>query len=252
MIKVSLAGSCIRTEKWLKIYETLSSQNDLDFELVFVGPIRPDFALPDNFKYIYADVKPTQCWTIATEESTGHVVSLFGDDIDLSEHALDNAYKSFLEENNNKAVIVPEFYYHNEMTSLSSVHYLVKHDSSTPIVPQALAFYEREFFSSLGGCDRRFVATVGDYDLYLQAMKKGAYLVFDEKIWQRHSDTVLGKRNQSWIYKKYRRVDRPLLYNLWMKDGSMVDRTSAHEPFIYNDTICTVTQGTLWEGTSPR
>jgi hypothetical protein len=246
-MSVSLFGSCIRAENWLSIYEKLSSQNDIDFELVFSGHIRPNFALPDNFKYIYANVKPPQCWSIAARESKGHIVSNFGDDIDLSEHALDKAYEAFLKENNSKAVIVPEFYHHNQRTVLSSTHYLVTKNSSTPIVPQALAFYDREFFLKLNGSDRRFAATLGDYDLYLQAMKKGAYLVFCDDIWQRHSDEgSKGKKNQSLLYKRHRQVDRPLLYSLWLKEGNFVDRTSHHKPFIYDDTIYTVNQGTSW------
>jgi GT2 family glycosyltransferase len=114
-----------------------------------------------------------------------------------------------------------------------------------PLVPQTLAFYEREFFSSFNGCDRRFVTSYGDHDLYLRAMKKGAYCVFCDDIWNRH---INGKKTKQYLAESgHGTADRSLLFDLWIENGEFVDRTSHHESFVYDDAIYTVIQGnTSW------
>ena len=72
-IKISLIGSAFRTNNWLKIYDSVK-KNKIGFEIVYVGPNKPDFQLPDNFRFIQSDVKPVQCIEIAARA----IIILFG------------------------------------------------------------------------------------------------------------------------------------------------------------------------------
>lgn len=238
---ISLFGSCIRTEKWLQIYKDIKLNNKIKFELVFCGSKKPDFVLPDNFKYIYAKVKPTQCWSIAGKATSGELVSIFGDDLQLSEGCLDKIYECYKKEDNTKAVITPYIYYQNDWHLFAKDHFLVSHNSKTPNIPQGLAFYNKKFFDNLNGCDKRFIAAAGDYDLFLRSKEQGGYLVFCKNVWQRHESNK--EKNKNYLYKTYKRTDRPLLYELWLKDGKFLGkRTSAHIPFSYDDSVYNVTQ----------
>ena len=48
---VSILASASRPENWMVLYDSIGD-NDVSFELVFVGPNAPNYRLPDNFKYI--------------------------------------------------------------------------------------------------------------------------------------------------------------------------------------------------------
>ena len=78
-IEFSLVSPAIRTENWLKIYETVNTQ-DVSFEFIFAGPRKPNYKLPDNFRFIYTPVKPAQCWEILYEEAKGNYIMNIGDD----------------------------------------------------------------------------------------------------------------------------------------------------------------------------
>ena len=54
----SLIASAIRSDRYEGIYNNLSLNNKVPFEIVFAGDKPPKKTMPDNFKYIYTKVKP--------------------------------------------------------------------------------------------------------------------------------------------------------------------------------------------------
>src|SRR3990167_967619 len=97
-IQVSLVASANRIQWWMRFYDSLK-ENTLNWEIVFVGNIKPDFALPENFKFIYATVKPAQCYEIGFRAARGELIHWTADDADYNHRSnecpdsLDRAYK---------------------------------------------------------------------------------------------------------------------------------------------------------------
>jgi len=103
---ISLFGSAAHPEKWMGLYEDLTRNNDVSFEIVFVGPRTPKFALPDNFKFIISKVKPAKCFEIAARNSTGEfLVGFMSDDIILPPHTLDKLYEKYMIYNDTNVMV---------------------------------------------------------------------------------------------------------------------------------------------------
>ena len=77
---LSVYGTAIRTENWLKLYDNIVGNNNIKIEIVLCGSVEPKFKLPNNFKFIYSNVKPSQCSAIALLGTSSNLVSLIGDD----------------------------------------------------------------------------------------------------------------------------------------------------------------------------
>jgi hypothetical protein len=97
--KVSLVAPAIRTEWWLELYDAIEKTNDTEMEFIFVGHIKPDFALPDNFTYIYCDKNPAYCAELAFRAVQTEYVMNIADDYDpRPEHMSNNIVDKCLEE----------------------------------------------------------------------------------------------------------------------------------------------------------
>ena len=46
--KIGIVSSAHRPQNWMGLYKSIG-QNELEFELVFVGPNPPDYELPKDF-----------------------------------------------------------------------------------------------------------------------------------------------------------------------------------------------------------
>ena len=89
---ISVFASAYRIHWWRGMYDSLAT-NKVSFEIVFVGQNKPDFKLPNNFKYIYSNVKPAQCLEIALKQATGEFIMNMSDDWLFSDSFLDNLCK---------------------------------------------------------------------------------------------------------------------------------------------------------------
>ncbi len=75
----SFIAPAIRDYMYEDYYKNVYSR-DIPFEIVFVGHKPPLKKMPDNFRYIETDVKPSQCYEIAARQSKGEFLILTGDD----------------------------------------------------------------------------------------------------------------------------------------------------------------------------
>lgn len=74
-MKISIICSSRRPYLWKKFYNQIHSDN-IDYEIIFIGPFKPKFKLPKTCKFIHTIVKPTQCAEIGFRAANGNF--LFG------------------------------------------------------------------------------------------------------------------------------------------------------------------------------
>tara|TARA_A100001015_G_C15028400_1_gene731797 strand:+ start:769 stop:1578 length:810 start_codon:yes stop_codon:yes gene_type:complete len=162
----------------MEIYNNIN-QNDIDFEMVFVGPNHPDFALPENFIFIYSEVKPTQCVEIAIRESTGSLVVIIADDIIfLGNRPLEKLVAQYNKLNNYKSILSCRLKQDNIPFDIK-YHRFNFHDLNSPLLP-CVGVMSKKLLKEIGSIDNRFIASMHDVDLYMRAIKLGSKIEFSE------------------------------------------------------------------------
>jgi hypothetical protein len=234
-IQFSICASALRPKQWEATYNSLK-QNDLKWELIYVGPNPPLVQLPDNFKYISSKTKPSQCYQIAFNEAKGELINWTADDSIYPPNALDKVYEFFKMFNNRKLVVA--FRTVEDGRDITEFHRLRGKDPNAPRMAP-FGVMNREFFNELGGYDRRFICGQSENDVVMRAYEAGGQLeiapvpvIVNHK--EAHHDTVF----RSGFYKE----DRKVLENSWILDGIIQQkRLDAFEPFS-KENILTETQ----------
>ena len=167
-IKISLFGPAIRTNRWLKLYNSITNNNNLNFEIVFCGNVRPQFKLPFNFKFIFSKVKPSQCGEIALSNTTSNLVVLISDDCLFSDNYFDNIYNFY---NCNKNYIVGGKFKRNDIFYQKANYMLSESIPDSPIFPMSPILNKKEIYS-VGGIDKNFIAVMWHEDLLMRLIIK--------------------------------------------------------------------------------
>ena len=243
-ITVSIIASAIRPEFWISFYENVTQNNSTPIEVVFCGDAQYDFELPKNFRYIYTEVKPSQCYEIAIRNAKGTFIIVSSDDILYNKYHIDNLVYTYLVKSKseydivssvfpNHALIHNSFYGGREMRKNKILD--TSHD--IPYVSLGV-FMKRETFNKIGGSDRRFVGPGLDLDITMRLMEKGGklyispYSVLSAKVPNKLSkDRFAGMKRdhkpllKSFWFKKYRgeKID-PNLYYTKVVSGMIVSR----------------------------
>jgi len=236
---ISLFGSAIRTDLWLRLYASLMN-NLVPFELVLVGDHKPDFELPHNLRFIYSPVKPAQCFEIGARYSLGGLIIPIEDAFIFSDGALDSLYKQFTSLINDKTIVSCRYFLSgNDCTG--NCHYFWGQPSS-PIAP-VCPLIKKDLWMKLGGADRRFITSYFDVDMAMRIYEIGIEAIInkDAYVEEVHKPTKLQARRLVEEYGFH--FDRPLLDSFWVKDGKTVKtRLSPVQPFA-DDGILTISQG---------
>lgn len=230
---ISLFAPGIRTDLWLKLYSSLMG-NTVPFELILVGNRQPNFELPRNFRFIYSPVKPAQCLEIGARYAVGELLMEVADDLVFKNgDALDKIYALYKNLNNDKTLIAPRWFTGGkEMTGTAGI---------LDVWPCSLGFViKRELWKELGGIDRRFIATVSDFDIELRVRALGGNIIICRDAIVEETHVGLGPLGSLWT--EYGVHDDSLLHSLWVKDGVVKDRLSPVEPFT-DDNILLISQG---------
>ena len=109
---VVIVATAVRTRFWKEFYTNLT-KNKSRFHLVFVGHTKPDFELPENFTYIYSNLKPAACVEIAHRYAHENINARFimhtADDFIMYPNYLDSmidGYDKLKEEYNDECIII--------------------------------------------------------------------------------------------------------------------------------------------------
>jgi hypothetical protein len=241
---ISICASAARPKDWIETYDSLRA-NDLEWEMVYVGPNEPSFNLADypRLKFIKSNTKPAQCYQASFLNASGELLSWTADDAKYPPHALDDVYRYFKMFNNPKLVVA--FRTVEDNRDITEGHRLRGRD---PAAPRMAPFgvMNTEYFHKLGGYDRRFICGQSENDVVMRVYEDGGkleigpvpVLVHHQKS---HNDTV--------FRSGYFHEDRKVLEGSWIKDGIIQSkRLDKFEPFSDIDILIkTQSQKGMWE-----
>lgn len=181
---ISIISPAIKTKYWPEFY-TFFKHNNLPWEIVFVGPRKPGFVLPENFRHIRINLKPMQCMEVAAMEARGEYLVIIPDDVKVHRESLDWAYTF---KNHLPPFSVVGFRYKREgsIWERNDQAALLPQVPNSPILP-ICGMIKRSEWMELGGIDSQFVGSAGDADLYMRAVERGgwAFISPDSIIYER-------------------------------------------------------------------
>jgi len=214
--KIVIVASAHRPQNWMNLYKSIGD-NQVDFELIFVGPNPPDYQLPKNFRFIRSLVKPTQCLEIAFRNATAELVMNMADDcIFKISRPLDRLYEMYKSYNNDKIILSCRYMVNGQEQPSSGMHFFAE-DINSPMVPLS-GLMSRNLFNSIGGIDRNFIGVMWDLDIAMRVHALGGDVVLSDVF----LDEDKGKSTVgSALCGDFWKHDRGLLENLWVKDGKV-------------------------------
>lgn len=250
-IQFSLVANAIRPSLWPRFCRSLQN-NKSTYEVIFCGPHAPIEKMPDFFKYIKSDVKPSQRMEIAVREAKGELITLTSDDINYN-HAdfannpvLDTIWSSYERHGMDpKLMFAPDTYeeYADGIQHMGAKHRFKFNDNATP--PMCTnGFINRGFYLSSGGYDINFFCGQANNDVIMRLYTMGARCLFDSRaqLYIHHKEAHGIETSQG---KGWDQIDRVYLESLWLKNGKLSNkRLKEFEPFVDKD-ILTVNQGVV-------
>jgi len=245
--KIGIVASAHRPQNWMNLYKSIGD-NEVDFELVFVGPNPPDFELPKNFRFIKSLVKPTQCLEIAFRNTVADYVVNIADDCEFkTPQPLDKLYNLYKSCNSEK-VIVSSKMMTNGQDQSHFAHRFFTDDKSSLVMPLG-GFIAKKFYHNLGGIDKHFIAVMWDLDIAMRVYALGGRVVMSDV----YVNEDRGKNAGSNLCGEFWGHDRALLEGLWTTNGEVhLNRKNPVEPFS-DMNILNASQGPRgrWCGNGP-
>lgn len=229
----SVAFSAIRSNFYEEFYISLAKGSSIPFEIIFVGNKPPLKTMPDNFRYICTDVQPSQCIEIAVRNSTGEFVLPFSDDMLFSDNFLNNLYNWCNRLDTNKVLI--GFRYLFEGKLLNDVFQFDPDIPFSPIVSLAPCF-KRNVWEQLGGIDRRYYGSFGDFDIQMRMYEIGMNIFITPNCIIEERPPLKGEKK---LFSRCGKYSRDFLRSCWVKsDGSFsYTRLLPVESFDDNDIL---------------
>jgi hypothetical protein len=212
-IDISAYMTSIRPYLWIGLHEMLSKTN-LKFEMVIVGPIEPDFELPPEIKFFKSNLKPSQCQHTAATLCKGDMLLQIVDDLEYQDGGINAMYEAVKNDRNSMATCI--FFEDNNDSRLKQ-NMQGEVNDSIPLLP-VCGLYPREAYKKIGGIDRRFLGVMGELDLYMRLSVAGYKTIFVDYIC--NENTHFQRKDSSSLCGKYFGIDRPVVVDLWFKDGS--------------------------------
>ena len=244
---ISIFGSAHRPQNWMDLYRSIGD-NNVSFEIIFVGPNEPNFQLPSNFKFIKSYTKPTQCFEIAVRNTTADLIMPIADDLEFrTEKPLDILYNTYKSYNNDKLILSCRYMLNGEDRSAIDHRFFVG-DNSSPVMPLC-GLMARKLYRDTGGIDRNFIAVMWDLDITMRVLALGGEVILSDV----YVDELKSKSCGSKLCREFWYHDRGLLESLWSVNGQIhFNRARPVEPFS-DFRILEESQGPRgrWHGTSP-
>jgi len=244
---ISIVASAFRPANWMRVYDSIGD-NDVAFELIFVGPNEPNYALPDNFRFIKSEVKPTQCVEIGLRNARGEFVMVTADDCEFkTPRPLDKLYAGHRSANKHGRIVSCKFMVDGEDQS-DRAHHFVWNDPTTPVMPLA-GLISSLLLRDIGGIDKGFVAVMYDLDVAMRVYSLGGDVVLSDVYLEERKDRSEGSN----LCREFWNHDRGLLESLWTTNGRVhFRRDRPVRPFSDVD-ILTRGQGPRgrWRGSGP-
>lgn len=209
---ISLCASAVRPHLWETFYKS-TLNNKCSIEIIFVGDSIPSFDLPNNFKFLYSPVKPTQCWEAALRHANGRYLSITADDAEYMDDSIDKMV-SFMDKGEYKNVRAFETV---ENGTLITKDHVYKGKTMAPFF-----VFNRSYYKYIGGADKRFIGGMWENDVIMRVHEDGgnvevckeAFVSVDHL--KKHNAT---SRSCEWHWQ----YSFPLLESLWVNPDKRTD-----------------------------
>jgi len=216
---ISIVAPAIRPFLWQELYAMLCAENNVPFEIVYCGNVRPEFELPENFIHIFNESKPPLCYETAWRNAKGEFLLIIPDDVIVPPRTVDVMYSYMQRMQNEKAIISARFSDKLGGPPLDSHFCFDMENPKSPVLGCA-TMTRRKVWEELGGFDRRFELMWADTDLQMRILEASGHpfvvpsenYIIRERIhvYSRLADLTKGPLS-----------DRILLDSLWKNsDGS--------------------------------
>ncbi len=216
--RIGIVASAHRPQNWMALYKSIGD-NDVEFELVFVGPNPPDYELPKNFRFIRSFVKPTQCVEIAVRNTTADLMMDIADDCEFNTpQPLDKLYAIYKLCNSDKIIVSSKIMTNGEDQS-HFAHRFFAGDENTPLMP-ICGLMSKKFYRDIGGIDKNFIAVMWSLDLTMRAYEAGGRVVMSDV----YINEDRNKSASSNLCNEFWEHDRGLLESLWTINGKVQSR----------------------------
>ena len=235
-MRVGVYCSSIRPHLWVSLYESLSL-NSVDFNICIVGPSAPMESLPGNVRYIQSNVKPAQCYFIASQNVEGDYIINIPDDVTFSPGSLDDLVKMI----DGKMDIASAQY-----TRVSRSSHWEFRDKRIARIKKKITFIalkfpipvcsmmRREAFNSIG-IDKHYISMNWDIDIALELISRGGNIMLSDK------STVIDIKTAG---SSKVGGDYAYLTDIWFDvDKIRNKRKVPIDPLVYNDDVLTISQG---------
>ena len=211
---IAIFASAIRTDMWMKLYDSLVSENKCKFKMFFCGHVQPDFDLPENLFHICSGMSAAPCVEIAYRHAmafSAEHIKHFTDDCLMPPAILDNLLEDL--RSSEKESIIGPAYTGLDPNGESVCLHIDTNDKLSPLVP-LFQIMKKETAEKVGGLDKRFQAIYWDLDRLLRFHALGN-IDFRVREDIRISE-VPAYKNSDGLYAKYGKVDMKLLKDIWV------------------------------------
>jgi hypothetical protein len=175
----SIIAPAVRPAYYEDVYNSISENSNIPFEVVFAGNALPSKTMPDNFRYIYSEKSPACCWEMAARESKGVFLIPSGDDLRFSKNFFNRVYYYTTIFDMDKTLISFRYYMREVkeaiINSLDGIDVVVPEDTllfcaEMPESPSLgiSGAYRKDLWTQLGGLDHRFYGACVDIDITLR------------------------------------------------------------------------------------
>lgn len=217
---ISVCAPSNRTFLWLDFHEKLTQYtNDVNFEIIIVGPEEADFKLPSNINFIKtADIKVPQCNEVAIRNAQGNMLIFLGDDHIFWEAGLDDLYRETQRHRHEHAtenlILLPMFKCGNIKSSLQFPYTKIHHP---PYASIGGALLDRELLSNVKGglVDTRFLGIYWDCDLAMRLNQAGVKIIKSTEIWLVEP---IDPRKTTLHHRPCKRHDMRVLCDFWTRE----------------------------------
>lgn len=91
---VSIILPSIYPQLWMDTYSSLNIEKKVPFEIIAIGPVEPNFELPENFRYYKSSVKIPQCIEAGYRLAKGDYLLTISDDSAFKPNFLQKLYEN--------------------------------------------------------------------------------------------------------------------------------------------------------------
>ena len=217
----SIIAPAIHRKLYKRFYDSISVNNKIPFEIIFIGHKPPIDKMPKNFYYINTRVKPAQCIEIGARQCNGDYIIQGADDMIFSNNFLNLMYKNMVKIKNN--FVISAQYRINGKNPKKVSYYFDKRNTRTSPHIGMCSILNKKIWMELGGIDNRFIFYGADLDLIMRFYEYGKksfilkYCYVNEVI-----KKYKGKKRLSHIcgMREYRKF----LDRLWLKEDRTVSK----------------------------